>query len=398
MKRIAVINGPNLNLLGSREPQVYGSTTLADLDKLCVEWGAHLGVEISTFQSNHEGDVIDAIHRAAAGDGIVINPGALTHYSYAVHDALAAVDVPAVEVHISNVREREEWRRHSVVAPACVHTIYGRGISGYRWSIRHLVELAAWPVTSVAYGSDDDQVGDLRVPKTPPPHPVVIVIHGGFWRHAWTRDIMDAAAVDLSRRGWATWNLEYRRIGLGGGWPATLNDVAAAMDHVPRLADEHDLDASSVVVLGHSAGGQLALWAAGRHRLRGDDPGHNPKVRPIRAVGLAPVTDLAAGARDGIGRGAVEDFLRRTPAEGPDRYEAASPTGLLPLGVPQVIVHGDADDEVPVSMSLAYADAAAVAGDDVRLKILEGTDHYSIIEPRSAAWPAVVDAVGAPPA
>lgn len=398
MKQIAVINGPNLNLLGTREPEVYGSTTLADLEKLCIEWGAHLGIEITTFQSNHEGDLIDAVHRASDTDGIVINPGAYTHYSYALHDAIAAVDAPAVEVHISNVKEREEWRRNSVIAPACEHTVYGRGITGYRWAIRHLVERDGWDVTTIAYGNDDDQIGDLRLPAAEGPHPVVVVIHGGFWRHPWTRDLMDACAVDLARRGWATWNIEYRRVGAGGGWPATLQDVAAAMDYLPRMADEYSLDLSTVATLGHSAGGHLALWAAGRHRLRGDDPGHNPKVRPTVAVGLAPITDLYAAARDGVGEDAVEDFLRRRPAEGPDRYAAASPAALLPLGVRQVIVHGDADDRVPVEMSLAYAEAATVAGDDVRLKVLEGVDHFAVIEPRSAPWPMVVDAMGAPPA
>ena len=140
MRRVLVLNGPNLNLLGSRRPDVYGSTTLADLERLCAAWGVRLGVEVESFQSNHEGALIDRLHEArGVVDGVVINPGAFTHTSYALHDALEAVEIPAVEVHISNVEEREAWRRTSLTGPACVHRIYGRGIYGYQNALSHLV-------------------------------------------------------------------------------------------------------------------------------------------------------------------------------------------------------------------------------------------------------------------
>lgn len=139
MPRIDVINGPNLNLLGSRQPEVYGTTTLAELEAHCLEWGRSAGVEVTHFQSNHEGALIDRIHEGGA-DGIVLNAGAFTHYSYALHDAIVAVSAPTVEVHISNIHAREPWRRVSVIRPACLTQISGEGIDGYRRAIEILAE------------------------------------------------------------------------------------------------------------------------------------------------------------------------------------------------------------------------------------------------------------------
>lgn len=136
---VLVINGPNLNLLGVRRPDIYGSTTLAELEDLCRVWGADLGMQVSTFQSNAEGAIIDRLHQARQdADGVIINPAAYTHYSYAIYDALEAIGLPVVEVHISDITKREPWRRQSVVAPACLTTISGRGIDGYRDALHHL--------------------------------------------------------------------------------------------------------------------------------------------------------------------------------------------------------------------------------------------------------------------
>ncbi|NIR35894.1 MAG: alpha/beta hydrolase, partial [Actinobacteria bacterium] len=128
------------------------------------------------------------------------------------------------------------------------------------------------------YGPLPDQVADLRLPDGPGPHPVAVVLHGGFWRDVWTRDLMDGIAVDLTRRGWATWNIEYRRVGSGGGFPETLEDVAAAIDHLDGLAGDRSLDVATVVTVGHSAGGHLALWAAARPKLDVGTSGAGPRV------------------------------------------------------------------------------------------------------------------------
>jgi 3-dehydroquinate dehydratase-2 len=140
--RVLIINGPNLNLLGTRRPDIYGSTTLAELEDRCREWGSNLGVTVETFQSNHEGAIIDRLHQAHRETAaVIINPGALTHYSYAIHDALEAIELPAVEVHISDITKREPWRSHSVISPVCVATIFGRGVDGYHDALKILVNM-----------------------------------------------------------------------------------------------------------------------------------------------------------------------------------------------------------------------------------------------------------------
>jgi 3-dehydroquinate dehydratase-2 len=141
--RVLLIHGPNLNLLGTREPEVYGELTLAELEDRCRTWAEAAGIVLATFQSNHEGVLIDRLHDClGTQDGIVINPGALTHYSYALHDAVTAVALPTVEVHLSDISAREAWRAESVISPACIATISGRGAEGYREALGVLADLA----------------------------------------------------------------------------------------------------------------------------------------------------------------------------------------------------------------------------------------------------------------
>lgn len=140
MKKILIINGPNLNMLGVREPGIYGSATIKDVEESLLRLSEELGVEVVFFQSNHEGGIIDRIHQAFGNcDGLVINPGAFTHYSYAIRDAIDSVKIPTVEIHISNVHAREEFRHHSVIAPIAVGQIMGFGIYGYQLALRAIV-------------------------------------------------------------------------------------------------------------------------------------------------------------------------------------------------------------------------------------------------------------------
>lgn len=384
---VLVINGPNLNLLGVREPDVYGPTTLSELEELIAAWGEARDIEVSCYQSNHEGELIDRLHAAReVHDALVINAGALTHYSYALHDAIVATELPAVEVHISNVRHREQWRRTSVIEPACVYSIFGRGIDGYRYALDHLVNRTAMPFHTYSYGPAEDQIADLRLPDGPGPHPVAVLIHGGFWRDHWMRDSMEALAIDLARRGWASWNLEFHRVGSGGGWPATFEDVASGIDHVAIAAEDHPLNIERLVAVGHSAGGHLALWSAVRPHLSDGIPDPTVRVRVAGVLALAGVSDLRAGHSGGIGRNAVEDFLRRSPGDGPERYAAADPAQLLPLGIPQLVVHGAADAAVPVQMSRDYVTAATAAGDHVIYEELPDAGHMELIDPSHEAW------------
>lgn len=395
MAHVLVVHGPNLNLLGTRQPEVYGSTTLAELENQITAWAEQLGLECSFFQSNHEGALIDALHGGRAeADAVLINPGALSHYSYALYDALVAVDKLTVEVHISNIRAREPWRRRSVTGVAADHQIYGRGLRGYYDALRRIAATTAVPAQRLAYGSADSQYGELRVPPHGGPHPVAILLHGGFWHDVWTLDLMDQLAVDLHSRGWATWNVEYHRVGSGGGWPVTMEDVAEACDHLAELAGAHNLDLTDVVAIGHSAGGQLALWSAVRPRLHGDQSATEAAVIPTRVVALAPVADLAEAHRLHLDDGAVESFLRRSPADGPERYRTSSPIELLPLGATQLIVHGDHDDRVPLAISQAYVAAAHAAGDDVVIQVHRGADHFGMLDPDSKEWAGVIGWLG----
>ena len=387
MNRVLVVNGPNLNLLGVREREVYGTTTLPELEARIAGWGDEIGVEIEAVQSSHEGAIIDALHAARdTASGVVINPGAFSHYSYAIHDAIRATDLPTVEIHISNIHAREPWRRMSVTAPACDYVVYGRGTRGYRDALLRLVNSASIPAQRIAYGDGPDQFGELRVPPGPGPHPVAVLFHGGFWLDPWTADLMDGVAIGFVERGWAAWNLEYRRIGGGGGFPATLEDAAGGIDELRDFGGDYELDLGTVAVVGHSAGGQLALWLAARPRLYDGQPDAPNPVRPATVVGLAAVSDLATAHRLRLGVGAVEKLLGHTPDQGPDRYALASPRALLPLGTRQIVVHGVEDQVVPFEMSSDYAAAADDAGDEVELVGVQDADHFDIIGPLRSAW------------
>ena len=218
---------------------------------------------------------------------------------------------------------------------------------------------------------------------------MAVLLHGGFWRAQYDLQIMDRLVPDLAGRGWAVWNLEFRRVGFPsrGGWPATFEDVAAGIDHLGRL--EEPLDLSRVVAIGHSAGGHLACWAAARGGLPPEAPGAEPETPLAGAVAQAGVVDLRAAAELGLSDGAAESLLGGSPAEWPERYNLASPFERLPLGVPQLLVHGDADDIVPIAISRRYAEQAAMEGDDCRLVELNGVGHFEHLDPRTKAWRAV---------
>lgn len=348
--RLLVLNGPNLDLLGKREPEVYGSTTLAQLEQQLADWADRIGVEVEVAQSNAEDALIEAIHDFD-GDGIVINPGAFTHTSRAIGDAIAAVPTPVVEVHVSDVHGREPWRAVSVISDACVRTIYGRGLAGYRDALRHLVNRAAWPLETNRYGPHRDNVGDLRRAEKG----LVVLAHGGLWRGEYERDLMESLAVDLARRGIHTWNVEYRRTGRGGGWPASGHDVLTALDHVPQLG----LDNDRTVIVGHSAGSHLLMWAAAR------------TATPIALhVALAPLLDLEAAVADG----AVGAEESRAMLEG------GAPTRMTPEGVDTVFVHGEADEVVPHAFNVALARDLGVELHSSK------ADHFSLLDPSKPDW------------
>lgn len=239
-----------------------------------------------------------------------------------------------------------------------------------------------------SYGASCCQIGDLYLGQPSSRPAVVVVLHGGFWRPHRGLEMTAPLAIDLARRGWSTWNVEYRRTG-PARWPATLNDCAAAIDYLAVLSVQYSLNLTSVVVLGHSAGGHLAVWSGGRAAVASRDGRASPAVRVNAVVSLAGILDLDRAARTRIGDGAVTDFTGAEPDELPHRYREADPLRRLPTGVRVRCVHSRSDERVPFEQSARYVAAARRTGDDATLLEVGGT-HIDVIDPRKPAWQTVV--------
>ncbi len=244
------------------------------------------------------------------------------------------------------------------------------------------------PDVVVRYGDHADAVLDLHLPPRrvgapAPASPLLVFVHGGFWRAAYDRTHTRPLAEALAAQGFVVATPEYRRVGspgdLAGGWPTTADDVRAAVAALPGLLDGLGVPVTTTTVAGHSAGGHLALWLA------------NEPLPLHRVVALAPVGDLRAAAAAGLGDGAVEAFLGGTPDEVPERYDAADPATRLAdrPACPVTVVHGADDAQVPVGNSRGLARRHPF----VDLRVLDGTDHFAVIDPHSPAWPVVLSAV-----
>jgi acetyl esterase/lipase len=240
------------------------------------------------------------------------------------------------------------------------------------------------PVADVrlAYGGDPHQFGDLRLPKGKGPFPIAMNIHGGFWRAKY--DLLHAGhlCAALTGKGIATWNLEYRRVGNpGGGWPGTFEDIVNGYRFLPQIAKRYDLDATRIVVMGHSAGGQLAFCLAA----------HEPSV--AQAISLAGVVDLQRCFDLHLSHDAVVEFLGGKPNDVPDHYREADPLRLrIPRAI-QVLMYGSADEDVPPEFSRRYFQEKKKTGENVSLMEIPKAEHLELIDPRSAAWPQVEGAV-----
>lgn len=256
----------------------------------------------------------------------------------------------------------------------------------------------------IKYGDDASHFCDLRIPlnlqglihsaslRDAPRDlegllPVVVNIHGGFWRAQYDLTHAGHLCQAITELGYATWNIEYRRIGNGGGYPNTFIDVVNAINHLQNVARQYNLDLDRIIVIGHSAGGHLASWLGSmgveaRH-------GASLQIAPKACISLAGVVDLRRAFELGLSNNVVKDFLGGTPEEFPDRYAASSPIELLPCGTKQILIHGEQDDIVPIEIAQRYYNAAKAKGDDVKLIPLEGIGHFEVIDPKSAAWKTV---------
>jgi 3-dehydroquinate dehydratase II len=370
--RFLIINGPNLNLLGSREPELYGVDTLVGLEAVWRRHATRIGASITTFQSNHEGAIIDTIQaEAPRHDGIVINAGALSHTSYAIHDALVAVSVPTVEVHISNIHTREPWRRTSVTAPAAFRTIVGRGTSGYIDAINLLHTTLTDAPDVVSYGPEEAQTIELRKPEGSS-RGLIGLIHGGFWHEIFGRDLMDPLAVALTSHGWTTANIEYRRG--PGSFERSTADIAASVAWL-RTHDADSTEGTRLWLIGHSAGGYLAI----RQALADDG------LAGVIALGSVIDLDAIAAARGQDDP--VSEYLGGDRSEVPDVWERAA---LSHDPVSDVwLIHGAADDTTPLDHAGAFA-----ARDRTELVALGDVGHMEVIDPYDAAFTAIVDILG----
>ncbi|HXM00405.1 MAG TPA: alpha/beta hydrolase [Rhizomicrobium sp.] len=252
-----------------------------------------------------------------------------------------------------------------------------------------------------SYGREPGQYGELFLPRGNGPHSVVVMIHGGCWMASLPGvELMDYIAGDLQARGFAVWNIEYRRLGApAGGYPGTFQDVAHGIDALRQLAPKYQLDLKRVVVVGHSAGGHLALWAAARSRLPKTSALYQSDPLPIAGVvSLSGIGDLQASRGGGDacgGSDTIDAIVGAASPSHPDVYADTSPASLVPIGVKQIVVTGSLDRLVPAIFAHGYADKATAAGDDVQLLEISGAGHFELIDPASQAWQRIAPAIAA---
>jgi acetyl esterase/lipase len=232
----------------------------------------------------------------------------------------------------------------------------------------------------ISYGPQSKQFCDLRVAGHGTHIPVAIVIHGGFWRSRYNLTYMGHLCEALRLAGIATYNVEYRGTGdPGGGWPGTLDDMTAAAAKIRSVSRQYRLDMRRVITVGHSAGGQLALWLASKISVRG-------------CVVLGGVADLRRAWELNLGEGAVEAFLGGGPNAFPERFRHADPASLLPLGTPQRLFHGREDSSVPIEIAERYVAVARLTGDEAEVIALDG-GHFEPVDPETPQGRAVTDEI-----
>lgn len=247
------------------------------------------------------------------------------------------------------------------------------------------------------YGSDPSQFADLYLPTQsgdyPGDYPVVILLHGGCWLAEYGLSPLGQLCKAFTQEGLAVWSLEYRRLGNGGGWMTTFEDVANGVEFLRSIKEQYALDLSRLIAVGHSAGGHLALWLAGRHHLPPDSPLFSTTSLPLQGVvSLAGIPDLAGAGKRNICGSACYDLVGGLPEERPHLYQQASPIALLPLGIPQWHIFGQEDELVPADSIESYL-AIARQHDEVHYDLLPNTGHFEVVVPGTLAWQTVRHAV-----
>lgn len=249
--------------------------------------------------------------------------------------------------------------------------------------------------TTTGSRDDDQNWADLFLP--PGEHgagevPLVVLIHGGAWKSEIGADVFVTFARRLAERGLAVYNVEYRRVGAGGGWPTTFADVAAALDYIPNIKKAvPSLNTDDVVVAGHSAGGQLSMWAGTRHKLKNDDVGSKPRFKPERVISLSGPIDMTTAVQ--MGDKNIVEALSGTPDEVPERYAEVDPIQNIEPAIPVIAMNGDKDRIVPAVLSRNYIRAAKAAGAKAELVILPGINHVQIVDPGNPQFITVLETI-----
>jgi acetyl esterase/lipase len=255
----------------------------------------------------------------------------------------------------------------------------------------------------IFYGVGPSQFGDLWIPPEPRKAalPLVVLFHGGWWNAQYGLGYGGHLCAALKREGIAAWSVEYRRVGEpGGGWPGTFQDAADGLDFVDALAKSYPLDRSRVIAMGHSAGGHLAFWAAGRHHVDPYSEVYRPPKIALRgaialagAVDLRMTIDLAGHFTFAHDRQEVYALMSGPPEQLADRYSAGNPGDLLPFHVPQVLIQGSDDDQIPPELPSRWAEKSRRAGDSATVHMIPSADHFDVVDPESHAWKTVLDSV-----
>ncbi len=260
------------------------------------------------------------------------------------------------------------------------------------------------PDHRIHYGAGPNQFGDLWLPQTPASSlvPLIVFFHGGWWMSEYDLSYAGYLCDALKKEGVAVWSVEYRRVGkTGGGWPTTFQDAAAGFDYAVTLAKSYPLDLSRVITMGHSAGGHLAFWVAGRHHVDVHSEIYQPRpqvpllgaISLAGAVDLRLTLDLAGHSTFAHDRQIIYNLMGGRPQDLPQRYNAGNPGDLLPFHVPQVVIQGTADDEIPPELPSRWAEMSRKLGDTVTVKILPSVSHPDLVDPESKAWVVIRDAV-----
>lgn len=243
------------------------------------------------------------------------------------------------------------------------------------------------------YGDDPQQFGDLYLPEGDSVSSVIVLVHGGCWREQYSLKPMGNLCKALTQSGLAVWSIEYRRAGNGGNYPNTFLDVASAVDYLPQIADKHSLNLDNVYTVGHSAGGQLAVWLAGRHKIPTSSVLHRSNPLSVKGVvALAGIVDLIHAMENDMCKGALSVIMGGDAQSVPDHYDVASPRALLPIGVPQTHIVGEHDTEILANVK-PYIQSAQQAGDTVDLIIAPNAGHFEIVTTSSDTWQLVLDAI-----